>query len=183
MPPDYPREYQRQVVLDDGRGVLIRPILPSDANELGEAISSADADTIHRRFLGGSPRVTPGLLAHLTTVDYARRFALVAIDTSSGRGVAIARYETTGSEGAADVAVAVSPEWRKAGLATVLLRTLAQAAAERGVRTFTGTYLAENRPVEALIDNASGAAQVTDPGFAEFSVPIVDPHDASGDDE
>jgi GNAT superfamily N-acetyltransferase len=182
VPPGYPSEYQRRVVLNDGRSVLIRPILPSDASELGEAIRSADADTIHRRFLGGPPPVTPGLLAHLTNVDYVRRFALVAIDPAASRGVGIARYEMTKAEGAADVAIAVSPAWRQAGLATVLLSTLAQAAAERGVRTFTGTYLAQNRPVEALIDSASGAAEVTDYGIAEFSVAIGDPHDAGSED-
>ena len=93
LPPGYPQEYEQQVTLRDGRRALIRPILPSDAPELGEAIKTADPDTLHRRFLGAPPRVTPALLAHLTVVNYVRRFALVAIDTVTGRGVAVARYE------------------------------------------------------------------------------------------
>ncbi len=138
-----------------------------------EAIESADADTIRRRFLGGHPRVTPELLDYLTTVDYVSRFALVAVEPASQRGVAIARYEPAGQDGTADVAIAVSPGWRDAGLATELLRMLAQAASERGIHTFTVTYLAGNRPVTALI-NAAGepANQVTSRGIAEFSVPL-----------
>ncbi len=85
-PPGYPWEFQRLVTLDDGRRVVIRPILRSDAAGLGEAIRAADADTIRRRFLGGRPQVTPELLDHLTTVDYVTRFALVAIDPASQRG-------------------------------------------------------------------------------------------------
>jgi GNAT superfamily N-acetyltransferase len=137
-PPGYPREYEQEVTLRDGRRVLIRPILPSDAPELGEAIKTADTDTLHRRFLGTPPRVTPALLAHLTAVDYVRRFALVAIDTATGRGVAVARYEPAG-EDVAEIAVAVRPAWRQVGLGTALILSLAKAAAERGIHTFSAS--------------------------------------------
>lgn len=173
LPPGYPQEYVQLVTLRDGRSVLIRPILPGDATALAEAIESADADTIRRRFLGGHPRVTSELVDYLTTVDYASRLALVAVEPASQRGVAIARYEPAGQDGTADVAIAVTPGWRDAGLATELLRMLAQAATERGIHTFTGTYLADNRPVTALINEVNEPAnQVTSRGIAEFSVPL-----------
>ena len=133
LPPGYPQEYLRPVTLRDGRSVLIRPIQASDAPALAEAIESADADTIRRRFLGGHPQVTPELLDYLTTVDYASRLALVAVEPASQRGVAIARYEPAEHDGTADVAIAVTPGWRHVGLATELLRMLAQAAGERGI--------------------------------------------------
>ena len=95
------------VTLRDGRSVLIRPILPSDAPALAESIESADADTIHRRFFGSHPQVTPELLDFLTTVDYTSRFALVAVEPASQRGVAIARYEPAEQDGTADVGIAV----------------------------------------------------------------------------
>ena len=169
-PPGFPWEYQRLVRLDDGRRILIRPILPSDAPGLAEAIRTADPDTLRRRFLGGPPPLTPDLLAHLTTVDYIGRFALVAIDPVTERGVAIARYDPAGEE-AAEVSIAVSPGWRHAGLATVLVMLLAEAAAERGIRAFSGSYLADNRPVAALIEDIGGPdGQFIEHGIAEFSV-------------
>jgi RimJ/RimL family protein N-acetyltransferase len=181
LPPGYPQEYRRLVTLRDGRSVLIRPVLPGDAPALAEAIQSADADTIRRRFLGGHPQVTPGLLEYLTTVDYTSRFALVAVEPASQRGVAIARYEPAGHDGTADVAIAVTPGWRDVGLATELLRMLSQAASERGIHTFTGTYLADNRPVTALINEADEpATQVTSRGIAEFSVPLPPDRGPSG---
>ena len=183
LPPGYPQEYVRLVTLRDGRSVLIRPIQPGDAPALAEAIESADADTIRRRFLGGHPQVTPELLDYLTTVDYASRFALVAVEPASQRGVAVARYEPAEQDGAADVAIAVTPGWRDVGLAAELLRMLAQAASERGIRTFTGTYLAGNRPVTALINEADEpASQVTSRGIAEFSVPLPPGPGALGPD-
>ena len=173
LPPGYPREYEQEVTLHDGRRVLIRPILPSDAPELGETIKTADPDTLHRRFLGAPPRVTPTLLAHLTVVDYVRRFALVAIDTVTGRGVAVARYEPAG-KGVAEIAVVVRAAWRRVGLGTVLILCLAKAAAERGIQTFSGSYLAENRPVAALVEEAGRRGwQVIDRGIAEFSLALA----------
>jgi hypothetical protein len=88
------------------------------------------------------------------------------------RGVAIARYEPADQDGSADVAIAVTPGWRDVRLAGELLRLLAQAASERGVHTFTGMYLADNRPVAALINAADEPVnRVTSRGIAEFSVP------------
>jgi RimJ/RimL family protein N-acetyltransferase len=183
LPPGYPEEYQREEVLGDGRRVFIRPILPGDAAELAEAIKTADAETLRRRFLGGPPAVTPELMAHLTVVDYVRRFALVAIDVASGRGVAVARYESAG-EGTAEIAVAVKTEWRHAGLGTLLVLLLAKAAAERGVHTFTASYQAENRPVAALVEDVGGlSTQVIEQGIADFSLAIdrrQPPTDAGG---
>jgi GNAT superfamily N-acetyltransferase len=165
-PPGYPQEYQREMTLRDGRLVLIRPVLPGDAPELADAIKTADADTLRSRFLGGAPRVTPTLLAHLTVADYVHRFALVAIDAATGRGVAIARYEPDG-EGVADVAVVVRPEWQRVGLATALVLLLATSAVEHGIHNFR----AANRPVAALVEDADGLGrQVIKQGIAEFSL-------------
>ena len=176
LPPGYPQEYRRLVTLHDGRSVLIRPVLPSDATGLAKSIESADADTIRRRFLGGHPKVTPELLEYLTTVDYTTRFALVAVEPASQRGVAIARYEPAGQDGAADVAIAVIPGWRGAGLAGELLHVLAQAASERGIHTFTGMYFADNNPVAALINAAHEPAnRATSLGITEFSLPLQPP--------
>jgi RimJ/RimL family protein N-acetyltransferase len=172
LPPGYPEDYRRQVRLRDGRQVLIRPILPGDAPELARAITTADADTLRFRFLGGPPPVTSALLAHLTQIDYRRRFALVAIDPATGHGVAIARYEPAGP-GTAEVAVAVTPAWRRAGLATELIALLAQAALERGIVTFTASYYAGNRPVAALVEDAGGLGRkVIKQGIAEFTVAL-----------
>jgi RimJ/RimL family protein N-acetyltransferase len=172
VPAGYPPEYERDLRLPDGRTVFIRPIIPADRGPLAYAIRTADEDTVHRRFLGASPRITPQLLTHLTTVDYRERFALVAIDPIADEGIAVARYETT-AEGSAEVAVAVTPPWRRAGLATALVEVLADAALDRGIRTFSAFYLADNRPVTALLDlvGTRGRGSVRE-GFTEAAVAL-----------
>jgi RimJ/RimL family protein N-acetyltransferase len=172
VPAGYPPDFERRLRLRDGREVFIRPIVPGDAPDLAEAIRTADADTLRRRFLSGPPRLTPQLLAHLTTVDYVRRFAVVAADARGGRGVAIGRYEPLDA-GVAEVAVAVDPAWRRVGLATALVDLLAEAALDRGIHTFHATYLAQNRPVAALRAHAGGAGtRLIREGVGEFGVEL-----------
>ncbi|WP_235022598.1 GNAT family N-acetyltransferase [Amycolatopsis alkalitolerans] len=163
-----PAGFERTVRLRDGREVDIAPLTPADANELGEALRHADSETLYQRFCGAPPKVTPALLRYLTDLDYVRRFALVARDHNE-TGVAIARYEATGEPGVAEVAVVVDRDWRRAGLATTLLRMLAEAARDRGFTHFTALYLADNRPVSEILDAVNGTRTIAQ-GIAEASV-------------
>ncbi|MEV4709420.1 GNAT family N-acetyltransferase [Actinoplanes sp. NPDC049316] len=172
VPPGYPREYERDLRLSDGRWAFVRPIVPEDSAHLAQAIRTADPETLYRRFLGSPPRITPALLTHLCTVDYQKRFALVAGDPRTGDGIAITRYEHS-TDGVAEIAVAVDPAWRRVGLATALVEMLAEAALDRGIRIFSALYLAENRPVTALLELVgSGRRETIRQGFAEAAVAL-----------
>ena len=177
LPQGYPSSYESVVRLADRRKVTITPIVSSDAAELAEAIRTADADTIHARFLGGPPPLTEAVLDGLTRIDYVRRFALVA--RSHGRGVAIARYgalpPSEGEPGVAEVAVAVAPEWRHAGLATVLVEMLARRALECGITEFTAMFLAANRPVTELAHDGQARVVVAE-GVAQLHAALTEPH-------
>jgi GNAT superfamily N-acetyltransferase len=169
VPAGYPRDYERDVRLRDGRTATIRPIIPADAPALAEAFRMADVETLRRRFLGAPPALTPARLAHLTTVDYRTRFAIVAA-SDAGQGIGVARYETT-APGSAEAAVVVDPGWRRVGLATALIEILTDAALGRGIDTFTATYLAENRPVTALVNLAGDAGtRLIRQGIADVAI-------------
>ncbi|WP_346115315.1 GNAT family N-acetyltransferase [Nonomuraea maheshkhaliensis] len=158
--------------LQDGRTAFLRPIVPDDAAALAEAIRDADAETLRRRFLGAPPPLTGELLRHLTTVDYARRLALAGFDPATGRGIAIARYEPV-DERTAEVAIAVDPAWRRVGLATAMIELLAEAALKHGYDAFTATYLADNRPVAALVTGSDGSGhQQIRQGLAEVAISL-----------
>jgi GNAT superfamily N-acetyltransferase len=178
-PSGYPDAYDLRLRLDDGRRVHVRPILPSDAAELAQAIRTADPQTLHARFLGAAPHVTPMLLDALTRLDYTTRFALVA--RARGHGIAVARYIRLASEPdapvSAEVAVAVAPDWRRVGLATRLLGLLARRANECGISTFTVLFMATNRPVVELAYEAHARIFIAD-GVAQSEIPLDTlPHD------
>lgn len=179
LPPGYPRAYETAIRLSDGRRVQVRPILPSDAPELADAIRTADAETLHARFLGGPPPLTEAVLDGLTQLDYVNRFALVA--RSRGRGVAVARYvalpPTPDGPPTAEIAVAVRPEWRRVGLATALVQLLARRALESGITEFSAVFLAGNRAVTKLAQEGHARVVIAD-GAAELEARLTGP-DAS----
>jgi GNAT superfamily N-acetyltransferase len=171
LPPGYPREYETDLVLRDGRRVFVRPILPGDSAAIARAIRYADPETLYRRFLAERPHITPALLDRLTIVDYVHRLALVAADPLTSTGVAVARYSEV-EPGVAEVAVVVDPGWRRLGLATALIGMLGRAGLRCGVRTFTAYHLAENRAVSALCHLVPGGHSRVSDGVCEYRVDL-----------
>ena len=158
LPPGYPFDYERRLELDDGRFVYVRPVVPGDAVLLAEAIEQADTDTLYHRFFNPAIRLDNARLRHLTELDYKKRFAIAAF--SEGQGVAIARYEPAG-EGLAEIAVVVTPGWRRVGLATALFSLIEAAAIERGIHRLEALFLAENHAIERVLEKR---------GFGDISI-------------
>jgi len=109
VPPGYPREFERELRLKDGRRVFARPVVPEDRDQLERAIRDADPQTLRRRFLGGPPPLRDDVLRRLTTLDYVRRFAVAAADAETGQGVALPGMRPR-EKGVAEVAVAAAPD-------------------------------------------------------------------------
>lgn len=154
--------------LRDGRKIILSPLTPAYRDQLASAYREADPATLYQRFCGPPPRLTPELLRHLTELDFDRRFALVACDRPE-HGIAIGRYEATGKAGVAEIAVVVRPEWRRLGIATILVHALAEAALAHGFVRFSATFLGENRPVAALLEEAHAARSLVE-GIGESRV-------------
>jgi len=146
----YPDEEEDVVVLGDGRSVRLRPVVPGDLAELQSAIARADQETLRRRFLGGAAPRTQAALRRLVEVDYRHRYALAAFD-DDGRGVGIARYEGERTWPTVDVAVAVDPAWRGAGLATELVRRVVQRAVCMGATDLSVDFYSDNVRVHQLV--------------------------------
>jgi RimJ/RimL family protein N-acetyltransferase len=143
--------------LNDGQQMWIRPIEPGDAWRIQEGLRLLSAETIHRRFLGAKPRFTSRELQYLTEVDQVNHIALVAVSVATGRLVAVARcVRLPDQPDTAEWAIVVADPLQRKGLGTHLVRALADAAAEQGIRHFTATVAGENEGVMRLL------AHVTD---------------------
>lgn len=149
-PAGYPEEAEVVVVLSDGRCVQLRPVVPEDLAELQSALARADRETLRRRFLGGSAPSTEAALRRLVEVDYRHRYALAAFD-DEGRGVGIARYEGERTWPTVEVAVAVDPAWRGAGLATELVRRVVRRAVCVGATDVSVDFYSDNVRVSRLV--------------------------------
>jgi len=166
IPPGYPFDYERQIILRDGRCVYVRPVVPGDAILLALEVERADSDTLYHRFFNPAIRLDKKRLRFLTEIDYVTRFALAGFH--NGEGVAIARFEPAG-EGLAEIAVVVKPDWRKQGLATGLFELLEDAGMERGIREFEAMYLPDNHAIERVLEKLGFGRATVDGGVARVT--------------
>lgn len=137
--------------------VRIRPIRPDDEPLLVALFQRLSPRSVYRRFL--SPRSSlPAAWYHaFANVDYARRFALVAErDAPAGvELVGVARYEPTDAPDTAEIAIVVDDAWQGRGLGRDLLERLLDEGEARGIRRFRADVLGENRPMLALLAQAT----------------------------
>jgi GNAT superfamily N-acetyltransferase len=166
IPKGYPNDLEETVILTDGRSVRVRPILPSDYEQLSTAAETADQETLLNRFFTSAPHLSAGKLHYLAEVDYESRLALVALD-ENGHGIAVARYEGHPDADTAEVAVVVDPAWRRNGLASILLARLEPAAAARGITNFEAIYLPQNRAIAGVFCGLGYSSQHIEEGVAK----------------
>jgi len=171
-PEGYPHELERRVEAESGVTLRIRPVLPTDAERLGEEIHNADAQTLYMRFFTPTVHLDAARLRYLTEVDYVHRLALVVFvddDGTEGEGVAIARYEGKPDSGVAEIAVTVKENWRQAGLGKMLVRLLESAAVDRGITAFEAMYLGGNEGAAGLMQSAGFEVDQVEAGVVTVS--------------
>jgi RimJ/RimL family protein N-acetyltransferase len=142
----------RRVTLRDGRVVDVRPIEPSDRQGLAAAVERLSDQTRYLRFASAKPRLTNRELDFLVDVDHHTHEAIVAIDPTTGRGVAAVRYVQVPSEpDVVEIAATVTDDWQGHGLGTALLGQLAARAREEGYSALRASVLATNRRSIAML--------------------------------
>jgi acetyl coenzyme A synthetase (ADP forming)-like protein len=173
LPPNYPAQFDADVVLIDGGTVLIRPIRPDDAPALARFHEGLSAQSVYLRYFSPHPHLSDAELEYLTTVDYRWRMALVAI--LGDEIVGVARYEAKRDSTRAEVAFLVDDRHHGRGIGTVLLEWLAVAAREAGIAEFYATTLWENQRMLTVFKEA-GFATKSVVGGGEVSVrfPVAD---------
>jgi acetyltransferase len=151
----YPADMIDVVRVAGGR-VVIRPVLPQDAELTAAFFRGLSGPARYDRFLSPLREPPPELLAHFTRIDYADHLALVAEVFREGRETVIAeaRYVRGADRGSAEFAISVAEPWQGKGLARLMLSKLACRAAAAGIARLTGETLATNRRMIALARKA-----------------------------
>ena len=142
-----------QFSLDDGSQVNIRPIQPNSERLLISTFKRLSPQSVYRRFFSPLRELPADLVSHLANVDYVRRSALIA-ESEKGDDdvVGVARYDSTGVPGTAEVALVVIDDWQGRGLGRILLHSIMSAASKNGFYRFSGHVLLENRPMLRLLE-------------------------------
>jgi acetyltransferase len=143
----YPADLIDVVRLDGGRRLVIRPVLPQDADLTTEFFGSLPAAARYDRFMSPMRNLPPELVRRFTNVDYTDHLALVAEVFEDGQEIVVAeaRYARLASDPtAAEFAVTVAEPWQGKGLARLLLCKLVRRAASAGIGRIVGDTLATN---------------------------------------
>ena len=152
----YPAELIDVVHLTDGQRVVIRPVLPQDADLTGQFFRDLSPPARYHRFMSSLRELPPELMRRFTQIDYADHLALVAEVFVDGREIVIAeaRYVRKPDPTVAEFAVSVAEPWQGRKLARLLLVRLPCRAAVAGVRHMVGETLATNSRMLALARKA-----------------------------
>lgn len=160
-----------EAVLVGGRRLPVRPIRPDDAARLKRMFYRLSRDTVYLRFFSPVHRPPAWALRHLSEVDYANRFALVALDGDEIVGVA--RFDRSKDDGGrAEVAVVVEDALQGRGLGRALLQRLSECARARGVEAFAASMLAENRRALSLASSVPGVRFETEGSETLAVIPL-----------
>lgn len=167
--------HEQIFTLADGGRILVRPLRPSDREELAAGYEELSEASRRLRFFSAPEHLSGRLLDYLVDVDGVHRLALGAraLDEPGQPGVGVARFIRHRNDAScAEVAVTVLDSHRNRGIATVLLSALAEEAAAIGITTFTGSVMWENQSLLELL-RAHGAVVVPDePGVAAVRVEL-----------
>jgi acetyltransferase len=155
----YPSTLIDRLRLADGREVVVRPVLASDAAAAQDFVRALSPASRLKRFHFGLRELPPTLLRAMTEVDHRQHVAIVAeaIDADDeAQIVADARYVVGPDPAEADFGIAVADDWQGVGLGRSLMRKLARHAARRGVTRLVGDMLADNAAMRAITEALGG---------------------------
>ncbi len=146
-----PNDPQATETLRDGSRVAIRPMRRTDIELERRFIEELSPEARRYRFLCGMRTPSDALLQQLTDIDEQRDAALIAL---AGQGeqlreVGAARFSATG-DGRAEIAVTVGDDWRRKGLASLLMHRLIEIARSRGIRALYSVDPAQNDAMRRL---------------------------------
>jgi len=140
----YPWKEQRSVQLRDGTEVVLRPARVTDEQALQALFYSLSDESIYRRFLGRKHAHPHEEMQKLVDLDYENNMALVALGSGSGELLGVCQYDVIPATGLAEIAFCIQDACQGRGLGTLLMRTMAEIAYQRGIPGFCADVLASN---------------------------------------
>jgi len=149
----YPVHLVKNIQLNDGTDITIRPIRPEDAEIEAKFVRELSSEAKYFRFMNSLQELSQDMLVRFTQIDYHNEMALVAV-TSIGDGeeqIGVARYTTNLDKKSCEFALAVSDKWQSRGIAHHLMKNLMEVARDRDLERMDGQVLSNNFKMLELI--------------------------------
>ena len=136
----------------DGQDILLRPAKPSDERLLQEHFYSMDKEDVIARFMHEKLLFPRRDIDGMCRVDYVKNLTVVAVTGEIGfeRVIAVGASFYQPASNKAEVAFSVLKEWQGKGVASAMLRILADAARRSGIKGLTAYTMPENQRMVRL---------------------------------
>ena len=174
---DWVALYPKALRTRSGLRIEVRPIEPSDADDLRAAFDHLSEASKRARFHTVKPELTEAQLRYLTDIDHDQHEALAAgVEGPDGlHGIALARYVRLEDEPeVAEVAVTVDDDYQSQGVGSAVFDELSQLAYRRGVRWFRGWILPDNTQAIEFFTSRGAASRFRD-GLIVIELPLPFP--------
>lgn len=140
----YPKEWERNITLADGREAFVRPVRPEDDAMFRAFFARVSAEDLRLRFFRAVRDFSHDFIARLVQLDYARSMALVAIDTASGEMLGAVRLLADANFDRGEYGIMVRSDLKGAGIGWQLMEAMIEVAHWLGLNLIEGQVLREN---------------------------------------
>ncbi len=141
----YPKEWERTVLLADGREAFVRPVRPEDEALFRAFFEHVSAEDLRLRFFSAVRHFSHEFIARLTQLDYARAIALVMIEPDTGEMLGAVRLLADADYDRGEYGILVRSDLKGKGIGWRLMRIMIEYAHWLELRLVEGQVLRENR--------------------------------------
>lgn len=156
-----PPDYRREMVLADGKRLVIRPITCLDKKTLLQFHTRLSPETRFFRYHYSKGELTESDLQNFCDLDYVNSMGLV-VEINGDKDsdiIAVGRYIRVPPDHTAEIAMVVQDSMQNKGIGTNLLRHLAILARQHDIHRFVGEVLRNNGKMLSVFSKC-------DPGLA-----------------
>ncbi len=149
----YPEEYVREMQMEDGTVLTLRPIKPEDEPLWMDMLGKCSRETIYARFRYFFQWASHETATHYCYIDYDREIAIVAEWNGEGKRslVGVGRLIAAPDHETAEYAVLITDEWQNKGLGNILTDYCLEIAGKWDVRRMVAETTTDNFRMIAVL--------------------------------
>ncbi len=149
----YPLGLEETRVID-GRTLTFRPVKLTDERSIQEHYYGLDQSDVVSRFFHEKKSFVSKQIERTFIIDYHKDLTIVAVEGQQGfeRILAVGEYYLNPETEMAEIAFSVEKEWQGKGISSIVIRKLAEAARQRGIKGLTAYTAKGNKRMVKLFN-------------------------------
>lgn len=149
----YPSELIRTFTCKSGEEITLRPILPTDEQNLKNHFYSLSPESVHRRFNAALKSLSNAKFRELVNVDYKSHMAFVAVlkDGAGEKILTSGRYYVNQTSNIAELSIATRDEWQGRGVGREVFNSLLQTAQDAKLQGMDAYVQVDNPEMMKLL--------------------------------